>query len=151
MITDQQSSETGLITGSGESETTDETPAVGSLIPQAHGGALRYGGTNAGGPGVPKSSIREECRKAFRESIPNIARIAKGRPTNPENPLSVVTASEVVRAIDVLGKYGLGEAKVLVPDELKSLFVEVLISCDYLTGEQHDDICKRLDTAISSL
>ena len=70
------------------------------LIPQPHGGALRNGGTNRGGPGRPPSAVREMCRKAFEEGLPEIVKIATGK--------IEASAGERVRALDILGKYGLG-------------------------------------------
>jgi hypothetical protein len=39
------------------------TVAVGALIPQPHGGALRNGGTNRGGPGRPPDAVRAAYRE----------------------------------------------------------------------------------------
>jgi hypothetical protein len=56
-----------------------KTPAkTTELIPQAHGGALRRGGTNAGGPGRPPSAIREKLRVSFDERVPILEKIADG-------------------------------------------------------------------------
>ena len=145
MLTDQTSNETGLI-GSGESVTAEATPVMPTLVAQPHGGAILSGGMpgNRGGFGNPKSSIRELCRQGFSKALPRIVKIAEG-----DDPLA--TGAESIRAFGELGKYGLGEAKVLVAEELKAMVAEVLLSCDYLTGKQHDDICKRLDDAIASL
>ena len=40
----------------------DNKPQTGEMIPQKHGGALRYGGTNRGGPGRPPNEIRNKMR-----------------------------------------------------------------------------------------
>ena len=54
-------------------------PEVGELVPQPHGGALRYGGTNKGGPGRPKDMVKELARKATLDVvIPRATEIAKG-------------------------------------------------------------------------
>ncbi len=42
---------------------------VGTLVPQEHGGALRYGGTSKGGTGRPASKVREAARAAFSERL----------------------------------------------------------------------------------
>ena len=50
----------------GESETAGQTPTpkTGELVPQAHGGALRWGGTNKGGGHSP-----EDIKRSFRKLI----------------------------------------------------------------------------------
>lgn len=40
---------------------------VGAMIPQAHGGALRNGGTNAGGHGRPSTALRDRCVDALEQ------------------------------------------------------------------------------------
>ena len=82
-----------------ENETTDKcTVAVGELVPQPHGGALRNGGTNAGGTGRPASAVRATCRGAFDTLIPIAIQIV-------ENPKS--SNSDRIRALDLLAKIGL--------------------------------------------
>lgn len=41
-----------------EETTAKTTVAVGDLVPQPHGGALRNGGTNKGGPGRPTKAFK---------------------------------------------------------------------------------------------
>lgn len=48
------------------------SPAVGELVPQPHGGALRYGGPNAGGPGRPPNALRALMRGNLDEVIPEL-------------------------------------------------------------------------------
>jgi hypothetical protein len=60
--------------------TAKTTVPVGALIPQPHGGALRNGGTNAGGPGRPADLVRQRLVGAFEERIDVLERIADGRP-----------------------------------------------------------------------
>ena len=86
-------------------KTTAETtvPArveTGQLIPQPHGGALRNGGTNRGGPGRPPSEIRAACRADFDALRGKLVAIARSRKAKDVDK---------VRAINVLGKYGLAE------------------------------------------
>jgi hypothetical protein len=83
-------------------------PTVGELIPQDHGGALRYGGTNKGGTGRPASAIRAACRNAFEESIPAIEAIAN----DPE-----ASTADRLKAMDMLGKYGLGSRTDITSDD----------------------------------
>ncbi len=85
-------------------KTSAKTPATKpkpELLPQPHGGALRGGGKpgNRGGTGRPPSVIRERCRGSFEDRIVVLEEIA-------DNPKA--SASDRIRALDLLGKYGLG-------------------------------------------
>lgn len=82
-------------------ETTDETTAI-EKRPQPHGGALNGRGTpgNRGGGRTP-SAIRATAREKFDKLIPRLDRIARAKTTKD---------SDRVRAIDVLGKYGMDRA-----------------------------------------
>jgi hypothetical protein len=51
------------VTKSKQSTAKSTDVPVGALIPQPHGGAIRNGGTNAGGTGRPP----DEVRRAYRE------------------------------------------------------------------------------------
>lgn len=88
------------------------------LIPQAHGGALKPGGTrgNRGGSGRPPSVIREKCRGAFWKQVKLLEQIAEGEAlaivkdaTGRETDMRVsAPIAERLKAVDLLGKYGLG-------------------------------------------
>jgi hypothetical protein len=52
-------------------QTTDSLP-VGALRPQKHGGALRNGGTNKGGPGRPPDEIRALLRAFGYRRLPDL-------------------------------------------------------------------------------
>ncbi|MHC4066312.1 MAG: hypothetical protein ACYSUI_17685 [Planctomycetota bacterium] len=54
--------------------TAKTTPAVGDLVPQAHGGALRHGGTNKGGPGRPRSEVQAELRGPLADDLIEVMR-----------------------------------------------------------------------------
>lgn len=54
---------------------------TGELVPQQHGGALRNGGPNRGGPGRPASALRDRLRGSFDERVAIIEEIADGHPT----------------------------------------------------------------------
>ncbi len=71
------------------------------LRPQPHGGALFHGGVpgHRGGTGRPPSAIRERCRGGFDRRIRVLEEIA-------DDPL--MPTRDRIRAIDLLGKYGLG-------------------------------------------
>ena len=52
------------------SETTGETTVpVGALVPQGHGGALRNGGTNRGGPGRPKDRVKAAAVESLEKRL----------------------------------------------------------------------------------
>lgn len=115
--------------------------------PKANGGKLYQGGVpgNRGGIGRPPSQVRAMAREMFADRLPRLGQIADGevtvalRETCPEcgyeppkdargleDVLRMAPrASDVVSAIDKLGKYGLGEAD------------------DSLTREQVADYVKR--------
>jgi hypothetical protein len=80
-----------------------DSPAVknGELVPQPHGGAIRRGAKkgNTPGTGRPPSEIRARLRGSFDERIKILEEIAE----SPES-----SASDRIRALDVLAKYGLG-------------------------------------------
>ena len=75
------------------------------LIPQKHGGALLSGDSptnHVSGPGRPPSAIRRALRESFDKRLPVLEKIADS--TTPETK-----DSDRIRAVEVLGKYGLGE------------------------------------------
>lgn len=61
-------------------QTTVQTRVpVGTLVPQPHGGALRYGGTNKGGPGRPPTELRRTLRDLLDTGgIAYLAECARG-------------------------------------------------------------------------
>lgn len=91
------------------------------LVPQKHGGALLSGGTPGQTPGWgrPRSAIRDLSREGFNQTIEAInKRIAEtGEQLN---------LTELCRAAEVQGKYGLGEAatETLADDQLVSLCLD---------------------------
>lgn len=95
-------------------------PAEGEkpeLIPQKHGGALYAGGVpgNRGG-GRPPSAVRQLAREAFEARIPMLADLADD---------SQQRTRDRIRAIDVLGKYGLGQAKGLDENEFEEVVLRM--------------------------
>jgi hypothetical protein len=63
-------------------ENPGENP--GGAVPrreQGHGGALRTGGTNRGGPGRPTNAVREVARLRYEERIPVLCDIADAKLT----------------------------------------------------------------------
>lgn len=76
--------------------------------PGAHGGGwLTPGNPGNKGGGVPTKRLRELCREGFSRGVGKVSKIAEG-----------IVEGDSIRALDVLGKYGLGEQKVMVPEEI---------------------------------
>ncbi len=96
--------------------TKPREPLVGELVPQAHGGALRHGGTNKGGPGRPPSLIRSLFRDSFANRLWVLEDVADGEPMvrvrdalgNETGATRSASPGDRIKAVDVLGKYGLG-------------------------------------------
>lgn len=126
--------------------------AMPVLVPQPHGGAIYSGGVpgHEGAGGRPKSTVREKCKAGFEAALPYITRIATGKTGDAIDAL-IPNAGESIRAVDVLGKYGLGEAKVIVPDELYDIVAKVLARTPKLAPEMADAIAAGLDEALKSL
>ena len=61
---------TEISTESGEmTETVEKAPPqTGQLVPQPHGGAIRWGGTNKGGTGRPKDELRAMLLEIGRDT-----------------------------------------------------------------------------------
>ena len=63
-------------------KTTVAASAVPVLIPQPHGGALRNGGPNVGGPGRPKNEIRAKLRElAYGKGLDFLSELLDGKLT----------------------------------------------------------------------
>ncbi len=71
----------------------------GGMRQQPHGGALRNGGTNKGGPGRPPNVIRQKLRGSFEERIKILEAIADDKKSSQ---------ADRMRALDLMAKYGLG-------------------------------------------
>jgi hypothetical protein len=83
----------GVKPGRNGKKTTLKTPTM----PGKHGGTLRRGGTNKGGPGRPPAAVREACAKSFDARVPVLERIADD---------TKATSRDRMMAMDLLGKYG---------------------------------------------
>jgi hypothetical protein len=117
-------------------ETTDKTSAtpVGALVQQAHGGALRNGGTNKGGPGRPPSAIRASARKRFDKLMPHLSAIVRDETSKD---------SDKIRAIEVLGRIGLDRA--ISIEDVKAALRETNHEIyDFLPRDQADALVARL-------
>lgn len=108
-----------------------------ALIPQEHGGALRPGGTNAGGPGRPPSAVRAVLREAYEDRIPFLRALADGKPitlrtaTSSKNAKGERTVTSKKRvftpgvndrlaAMEQLARYGIGTTKEVSVDAVKA-------------------------------
>lgn len=78
-----------------------KTPAIVPMRAQPHGGALRSGGTNRGGPGRPPSAVRETARTLYDERLPILAAIADDSSMRP---------TDRIQAVHELGRVGMGTA-----------------------------------------
>jgi hypothetical protein len=109
-------------------------PAVGSLKPQPHGGALRHGNPGNKG-GRPSSVIREALRLDFSRRRRLLREIADNKPLRDKDgepgdrPYSV---ADQLRALDLMAKYGLGQpVEVGGPDGTPfTLLVKAAVSND---------------------
>lgn len=93
------------------------------LVPQSHGGALLSGGQpgNKGGPGRPPSKVRALAREEFFEAIPELAKIARGGGKRGKKE----ETADRLRAIDILGKYGLGQARGLDEEQFEGIVLQM--------------------------
>ena len=86
-------------------------------MPQPHGGALRYGGTNKGGGNI-KSKAREAAAEGGYTAIKMLNKVL--RSIDAEIEAGVIDkrlVNELSRALEALGKYGLGEIQAVVESE----------------------------------
>lgn len=95
-------------------------PAEGEkppLVKQPHGGALYAGGVpgNRGG-GRPPSAVRQLARLEFEKRIPTLAKLADDKAQKTRDR---------IRAVDVLGKYGLGQARGLDEEEFEEVVLRM--------------------------
>jgi hypothetical protein len=81
-------------------------------VSQPHGGALFAGGVpgHRGGGGRPPSVLRERLRGSFDQRVRVLEEIADDRCPDP---------TDRIRAVDVLGRYGLGTVREVTADEVR--------------------------------
>ncbi len=85
-----------------KTERPDVKPAVGELVPQAHGGAISYGnrpGQTPGGIGRPRSELRARLRGSFEERVHILEELAADPDCSP---------SDRIKALELMLRYGLG-------------------------------------------
>lgn len=138
-------------------KTTAKTPVKrgkGELVPQPHGGALRRGGTNNGGPGRPPSVIRERLRGSFEARIAVLESIADGEavervrlPSGEESEMQKSAAvPDRLKAIDLLAKYGLGTTKEITVEHVRDRLQQTIaLIGEMLPKEQADALLARLE------
>ena len=93
---------TGETTGVDKAEVCRK--ALPTKVRQAHGGALNAGGTPGNQGGRPSSALRAVLRRSFHERIPILEEIADNPDSHP---------IDRIRAIETLGKFGLGQLREL--------------------------------------
>lgn len=115
-------------------KTTEQT-TVGELVPQPHGGALRNGGTNKGGPGRTPNELRQLARQSMPRAIERATEILEAdsdsgaiiRAGEFLSKLAVPSQSEIIEVKDdqliqamfkVLGE--MAQAKELTKEAIES-------------------------------
>ena len=138
-------------------EMTTVDAAKPAKVPQPHGGALNAGGIpgNRGGIGSPPSEVRRMARAIFAERMPVLEQIAEGRVVVPltercrscgyeptpsdeqarEQAIErAVRPSEQVRAMEVLGRIGMGPA-VSIDDVKARMIAQVRVLREWAKDE----------------
>ncbi len=80
-------------------KTPANSPVPPRLEPQAHGGSLRRGGTNRGGPGRPRNAVRQLALRGAAQALPRLIEIVTSQSSDPK---------DVVAAARALLEFGLG-------------------------------------------
>lgn len=93
-----------------QKETSATTPVVGTLLPQAHGGALRIG--NPGNKGRPPDEMRERFRQllADPDAEAMLAKILRGEAFEFKGALVLVDPDTYLRAHAYCTDRGYGKA-----------------------------------------
>lgn len=137
---------------------------------QPHGGALRTGGTNAGGPGRPPSWIRQRLTGSYAERIETIERMADGtldiplrqrcehcgkipskQPTEQELLKRAVPPADMRGAMEHMARYGFGPVKEVNLEEAQA-FVETIYRVleEKLPKTQFDEVDVAISRALKS-
>lgn len=113
------------------SEQIQETPEHGR-------GKLNRGGNygNVFGAGRKKGRVREACLNGFEKGIPRLVSIATGELEN-------ASVNDSTTALNILAKYGLGEAKQVLPEEMIDALAQSLEEHD-IPQDKIEPICVRL-------
>jgi len=105
-----------------------DKPAMGTLIPQPHGGAIRYGNTPGGTPGSgrPKNELRARMRKHLDEEVlaQTLADYRAGKFTS-------------LAVAEFLARYGIGtQTETVSADEMRDQATRMLdVLVDDLTAK----------------
>lgn len=101
----------------GKRKTPAKSPVA--LVPQKHGGALRIGGTNKGGPGRPPDEFKAALAKLADDAVRagHVATIL----TNPDHP-------QFLRALEWATDRGYGKVETKVDATVRLAGVVVLPS-----------------------
>lgn len=121
---------------SGKDKTPDKTAEAVSMVPQAHGGALKRGGNNGGGR--PTSKFRAALRKAAEQRLPDLKKIAAGK-------MKDATVADRLRAIDMMIRYGMGPG-ISLDDVREKLKATVVMAESMLDEETADKFVSNLRT-----
>jgi hypothetical protein len=102
-------------------------------IPQPHGGALVPGGGRGPKPGAPNagrppSAIRALMRESFAVRIPLAEAIA-------DNPR--ISPADRLRALDLLGRYGLGTTRELSVEEVRERLTQTIVAVRAIVPARH--------------
>jgi hypothetical protein len=120
-----------------EGENTVET----SVQEGRNGGWLKVGNPgNNGGTGRPPNELRLAAREGFGKFIKKLNEME-------DREMGVL---EVARALDVCGKYGLGEAKVVVGEELVDAVAQAIAE-EELPSEVKDRLIERIFARVAEL
>lgn len=113
-----------------------KTPSKTPMVVPPHGnGLLQIGNPGNAGGGRPASQIRERCRGSFERRIPVLEQIADGKGDD----------SDRLKAVDLLGKYGLDSRTQLGISEIKErLRATVAIIREELGPEVAEPIIARI-------
>jgi hypothetical protein len=91
---------------------------------------------NKGGTGRPPSALRAAMREILEaKGLDKLERIVTGEEDG-------VSPGESLKAIDICGKFGLGEAKAVLPDELLKAVASV--AAEYLSPEDMEPFTDKL-------
>jgi hypothetical protein len=125
----------------------------GTLVPARNGGRIRSGskpGMNGPGPGRPASAIREHLRGSFADRMHILEQIADGEALvkikGPSGESEVTVSAEVsdrIKALDMMGKYGLGK-NVSEEDVRQKLLETFLILQEECSRDVADRIIERM-------
>ncbi len=85
--------------GQDEKKTPANSPVAVHMDPQPHGGALRRGGTNRGGPGRPRNAVRQLALRGAAQAVPRLIAIVTNQSADPK---------DVIAAARVLLEFGVG-------------------------------------------